>query len=626
MTTNTAGEPVGPATNTTSAVDTGHDGPAMPASLSTLATDRPAQSESHPAERGAAPWPVVTALAAYAVLAVVGFWHAWTAGAASHAISPGGDQATSMWFLSWTAYAVVHGHNPLFSSFGNAPYGVNALVNVAPVPLYVLLTPVTLAWGPMAAYNLYGTLAFFASASAAFFLVRRFARWTPAAFLGGLLYGFSPYVVAQATGHANLEFVALPPLIMLCVLDIATGRAKRPAWRGVVLGVLVTLQFLISAEVLLSTAVVVGGGLVVLVWIGRHDLSTRARPALVGLGSGALVSVALLAYPLWAQFGGPAHVVGAVQTYPQYYRADLLGPVIPGNLMHFAPQSWLKISAPFAGNGSENGSYLGIPLLAVMAVGVVALRRRVHVVVAAILGAFAFLLSLGSHLTVDHHATSIPLPEGVFDKLPLLKNAIPVRYSVHVALFAGIVSACIVDELRRSAWFRTRQAVSAVVPLALGVGSLVPLLPTWPYPMVPAGVPAYFTSGAARDIPNGSVAMVYPFPDEFYAQPQLWQASTFLRFKMPGGRFIVPAPSTGTFTASRPSATDKALTTLFLGAPLARDPAMRSSIRRELRQWHVQYVIGVPTGQNPAAAMAYLSWLLGRAPRPVGGVDLWRLA
>ena len=603
----------------------GHDDAGMPTTAVT--SDPPDPPPAAERERPwARSWPVVVALALYAGLAVVGFWHAWTAGAASHTISPAGDQATSMWFLSWTAYALVHGHNPLFSAFGNAPFGVNALVNVAPVPLYALLSPVTLLWGPVAAYNLYGTLALFASATGAFFLVRRFVRWTPAAFVGGLLYGFSPYVVAQATGHANLEFVALPPLILLCVLDIATGRAKRPLWRGVVLGVLVFLQFLISAEVLLSTAVVVAGGLVVLAWIGRHDLAPRLRPALVGLGAGALVSVALLAYPLWAQFAGPAHVSGPVQTYPQYYRADLLGPVVPGSLERFTTPSLLRISAPFAGNGSENGSYLGVPLLLVLAAGVVALRRRTDVVVAALLGAGAFVMSLGSHLTVNHHSTGIPLPEGIFDKLPLLKNAIPVRYSVHVALFAGLVLAVVVDELHRAAQLRQWRSASAVVPLVLGVGSLVPLVPLWPYPMGPAGIPSYFTSGAARDIPKGAVAMVYPFPDAFYAQPQLWQASTFLRFKMPGGRFIVPDPKAGTFTASRPSLTDTELTKLSTGAPLPQDPAMRAALRRELHQWGVQYAIGVPTATNPQAAMSWLSWLFGRAPRTVDGVEVWHLS
>ncbi|HLX87635.1 MAG TPA: hypothetical protein VKR22_04110 [Acidimicrobiales bacterium] len=569
--------------------------------------------------------PVAICLGIYALFAVFGFWHAWSAGAASHAISPDGDQALSMWFLSWTSYSLVHLHNPFFSNFGNYPAGVNALVNTTPLPLYVLLSPVTLIWGPVASYNLFGTLAFFLSATAAFFLVRRFVRWTPAAFLGGLVYGFSPYVVAQGTGHANLEFVALPPLIMLCVLDIVTGQARRPVRRGVLLGVLVTLQFLISAEILLSTAVMVVAGLCVLGWIARRDIVRRVQPAIRPMAWAAGVAAVLTAYPLWALLAGPAHIVGPTQAAPQVYRADFLGPVIPSPLVHFAPDRLLRISAPFAGNGSENGSYLGLPLLLVLLVGVIVLRKKRVVVVAAILGAFAFLMSLGSHLLVDNHNTGIPLPEGVFDKIPLFQNTIPVRYALYAALFAGIVLATFVEWLHESAVLDRRRVASALVPMSLGLGSLVPLFPTWPYPMVPVGIPTFFTSGASNSIAPGSVVVFYPFPQGVYAQPQLWQATTFMRFKMPGGRYSVPTPGTGALTVSPPSVTNSELTLEFAGGQVPRDPAIRASIRSEFRRWDVRYLIATPGGADYTAAVGWLTWLTGTTPVTKGGVQLWEL-
>ena len=58
--------------------------------------------------------------------------------------------------------------------------------------------------------------------------VRRWRIWGPAAALGGLVYGFSPYMVGQATGHPVLLFLPLPPFIVWtpAIRNLPSG------WRG----------------------------------------------------------------------------------------------------------------------------------------------------------------------------------------------------------------------------------------------------------------------------------------------------------------------------------------------------------------------------------------------------------
>ena len=48
-------------------------------------------------------------------------------------------------------------------------------------------------------------------------MARRFVTWWPAAFVGGLAYGFSPFTAATANAHLFLLFQAVPPLIILFV-------------------------------------------------------------------------------------------------------------------------------------------------------------------------------------------------------------------------------------------------------------------------------------------------------------------------------------------------------------------------------------------------------------------------
>ncbi|MGC8463709.1 MAG: hypothetical protein ACP5P9_08590, partial [Acidimicrobiales bacterium] len=155
----------------------------------------------------------VLAIVVYAALAVVVFWHLWTSDP-TQVSQPGGDQFSNMWFLEWVPFAIAHGHNPFFSNFANYPFGVNLLTNTSALLLGLAASPITVVWGPVASFNVLLTLALPASATSGYFLARRFTTWRPAAFVAGLLYGFSPYEIAQSAGHLNLTFVVFPPLVL----------------------------------------------------------------------------------------------------------------------------------------------------------------------------------------------------------------------------------------------------------------------------------------------------------------------------------------------------------------------------------------------------------------------------
>ena len=79
-------------------------------------------------------------------------------------------------------------------------------------PLLGLLTaPLTLAVSPIASVNLLLWLAFPLSAFSMFVVLRHWVRWDLAAFVGGALYGFSPYMVTQAVSALAHGIRAPPP-------------------------------------------------------------------------------------------------------------------------------------------------------------------------------------------------------------------------------------------------------------------------------------------------------------------------------------------------------------------------------------------------------------------------------
>ena len=252
------------------------------------------------------------------------------------------------------------------------------------------------------------------------------------------------------------------------------------------------------------------------------------------------------------------------------------------------------------------------------------------------------MLSLGGALVVrtapGASLDGFPLPERIFTKLPLLSNTIPVRYSLYVSLFAGLVLALALDRLhqrvaRRSgpAWLRT-PAGSALVPGLVALACLVPLIPTIPLEgFGDPGIPAYFTlTGPPAGAPD-SVALIYPYPSSPTPQGQLWQAQADLRFKMPGGYFLVPQPPGRTIAFSptlgydTDTLTARTLIALAAGIPPARD-ARRCAPRCEPSSgrgtcrpcWRRPRAWSGP----PSRSSSSRGWPVG-PPTPEGGLLVW---
>ena len=575
--------------------------------------------------------PTVLVVLAYFGLSAIPYWGFWTAGGARIA-GKGGDLATDAWFLEWVGYALVHLHNPLVTDWGNYPYGVNGVTNLSMPLLGVLGTPVTLAFGGFVTTTVLFTLAFPLSSLSAYVLVSRWVRWRPAAFGGGLLYGFSPYLAAQGGSHLNLVFVPVPPLIFLILCQIASGQARRAWVQGTVLALLCVAQFLISAEILVSTVIVGAIGLLIAAAVSRAAARDRWKYAGRAIGIAAVITALLLAYPLWLLTAGPARISGPVQQ-TSLYRGNLLAPLIPDSSMHFRVTGWLHLANTFSGTTSENGLYLGLPLLVVLIAGAIALRRHPVIQVAALTTIAAFVVSLGSRLTVGRYVwTAVPLPEAALTHIPILDNTIAARYSLYVMLGAAVIFALTIEALRERLQRgrlhrhgqRLAQAAGAVCA-ALACLALLPLVPAWPYGARVAQVPPYFSSNLVTALPQGSVAVLYPFPASGDAIPMLSQVAAGMRFKSPGGRFVIPAPgSVGTAVSDRQTLVGQTFSQLAGGQMPALTPVLRLALRAQLRSWGVRAVLVQPTGQRPSLVLPFFEWLLGRPPDArSGGINAW---
>ena len=522
------------------------------------------------------------------------------------------DAPQTDWYLGWTPYALGAGRSPWFSQHLVAPEGVNLMWNTL-LPLPGLLAwPVTATAGVLASHTLLAVLAFAGSATSMWWVAGRFATWAWARFAAGLLYGFSPYLVAQGTGHLNLSLVALPPLVLLLAHELFVRQRLRPVLAGALLGLVALAQLLTTEEVLASTFVVALLGTVVLALQHRALVRARLRHALTGLSTAAGVLAVLAAWPLAVQFGGPRRVTEPVQDASPY-AADLLGAFVP--TIHQLLGTDATIT--WGGNDSENGSYLGLPLLVVLA-GLAWRFRSVAVVrFAAVLGILAWVLSLGERLHVAGTETSVPMPFAVVTALPVLHNLAAVRFSLYVVLCAALVLAVGLDRLHAEGALRPR----AAAPVALLC--VLALLPAWPYSYQRADTPAYFTSVAVERVPEGSLALTFPVPRFPASAPMLWQSQAGYRYRSVGGYVITPEPDgSGTFRGGV-TAWERVVGQAPSGRLGAVAPQVRSALLLEMEQLGVASVL-VADRPGAATVVRVTTDVLGRAPdEVVGGVSAW---
>src|SRR5580693_4825344 len=86
---------------------------------------------------------IATAFAVYLAIAVVWWWHAWSSHPSAVTSCACGDASLFLWFLEWPAYAIAHGHNPLYSTAMFHPAGINLLANTSVLGVGIVLSPVT---------------------------------------------------------------------------------------------------------------------------------------------------------------------------------------------------------------------------------------------------------------------------------------------------------------------------------------------------------------------------------------------------------------------------------------------------------------------------------------------------
>ncbi len=572
---------------------------------------------------------VIMCLTAYAMLAVIAFWPVspWNDSRLPSSLLGGigsGDPVQMTWFLDWVPYALEHGLSIFHTNFLDYPHGVD-LANGSSSPLHgIIAAPVTLTLGPVSAYNLLLRFAFASSAASMFLVLRMWCRW-PVAFIGGLIYGFGPYMVSQGHFHLNLVFVPIPPLIVWCLHEVLVTQTRGYLRMGLYLGGLAGAQALIEPELLALLAVVIFIGLVGTALVERSNFRQRFGQLLRVTVPAMIVFLSLTGYMLWSMLFAPGHLVGPAQPVStlQLYRADLLGAIVPTGNQFIVPKSLATMASGYVGgNLSENSSYLSLPFVLLVTFLAVKFRKERLVSVSAILALVAFVLSLGPILNIGGHVTVIPMPEALFSHLTLLDNTVPVRFSFVTMTFMVIASAAGANHLLRESSSSAMQGRGGIVVSALGVSlmiaSIALLLPRVPFATKSQPWPKD-TASTLNVIPPGTVVLTYPFTVGLFTEAMSWQAADFMRFRIIGGYATTQGP--GNFGDGRPPLLDPPFVEEYLvfaqyGAQYAYprpnskvDP--KTALCKFVLRYNVGAVVFMESGARPARVNRLFEQVLG---------------
>lgn len=528
-----------------------------------------------------------------------------------------GDPISFAWGVAWVPYAISHGLNPYYTAYLNAPWGANYMWP-APVVIYDLLVwPLTTLAGPILSYNSIIVLGFATTGTATFGLFLRFTSHRWMALLASAMFTFGPYMISEAWGgHPDLLNVAGIPLMALVLYEMLL-RQKWPARLvGLALALVVLLQALTSEEVLASSLSLALLGALLLWWLHR-GLNGRSIAYIRSALMWAVPAIPLLASYFIYQMLAPGALHGQ-NAEPGRFSAPILSFFLPGGTQLFTTSAWTQTIVVLWQGKEELSSYLGIPLIAVLAW--TAIRRQSRQSVWVLLMAIISLVLVMGPSYVVGGGLSIPLPEAIVDHVPLFRDLLPMRLSVYLDLFTMLVLLVWLDQLSWRRWRLVKIAGIGVVLLAW--------LPVMPSTFITVSTPPAFTSSQLDQlVSRGSIVLLLPYvAGGIDDQAMLWQAESGFEFRMPEGYWVrLSVGESGNRYGPAIDWFNKSLYEIPLDGI---NPSL--SVKHRLRALayfhsrHVQEVILGPSRYH-ARLGRYMDQLLGKPQVIPGGIVLWRV-
>jgi len=277
-----------------------------------------------------------------------------------------------------------------------APVGIDlGFHTLMPLP-GLLMTPVTIIFGPSASYN----LMVIAIPGLLCYAMYRAARlWVPSqtgAIAAGAFFGLSAMLAQEDWYHIN---IAVGALFLPLALEASVRLRRNPGWRwAVVLGVVVGAAVLTDPESAVLTGIL--AGLVLLPWLLWRPSVTRLWPAALGAVVATIVAGPQLAAMIHEQARGGLRIdTGLLGVTDKLYGVGLPGMFAP--TPRVADFGLTALAQPFLHSRDNEGlPMFGVTLTALALIGLVVAWRQRRAWQLALLWLGCAALALGMSLWV----------------------------------------------------------------------------------------------------------------------------------------------------------------------------------------------------------------------------------
>ena len=394
------------------------------------------------------------ALAGYLLLAVLVTWPAvrdFTTQVPGDLIA---DRDQNLWNLWWVKEALARPTNPFQTDLLYYPYGAPLYYHTLALPLGLIGLLPQLLLGLPAAYNTVLLAAFTLGGYGAFRLAlyalrnRNLGRkaLVGAAFLGGLVFAFTPYTLDALKGQPEVLSLQWMPFFAEGWLRAVDSARRGGRWWPWAIGAGVFFALAAYSSLYYALYLVVFA-LVHLAYMGIASARERKGAAFTSAGQVAVVAGVIgtvillpLLGGLWSGRDNPRLAVEADPTHRLAHSADLLS--------FFAPPHDHPLATAWQDRPGVNEPpihdyvMLGYAAFALASLGAVAGWKRPGTPFWVAVALVALVLAMGPRLQIGRNVTGIPLPFALLDNLPGMDAiAKPERFVVLARLAMGVLAA-----------------------------------------------------------------------------------------------------------------------------------------------------------------------------------------
>jgi hypothetical protein len=428
--------------------------------------------------RSAASRPVTRHVALLVVYLAAGIALTWPRASylSRHLLPETRDVSGYVWDLWWTAHQVVHLGNPWFTSRMAAPVGIQLGFDTTMPLAGLIMTPVTLAFGPSASFDV---LTILLPGLLCYVMYRAARLWLagPGAIAAGALFGLSSMLAWQDWEHLN---IALGTLFLPMTLEAAVRLRRRPGTRqGVILGVVLGASVLVNQESAVMAVLLAAVALVP--WLIGRPAASRLRAlralATAVVAAGVVASPQLIAMIQQAAAGGASVSATALAHTGKTYGVGLFDLFAPSQRVgSYGLTAVANAAANSAGRIGEGMPMFGAVLSVLALCGLAATWRRRSAWLLAALWLGCSWLALGAVLWVGRkpyvpfleswygQRVSLIMPYTYFMRIPWLSDLREAdRFALLGLVGAVLLAGAAVDWL----WRHARPAIVVVAALAL---------------------------------------------------------------------------------------------------------------------------------------------------------------